>query len=244
MVGINDSSGIDKIHFVIHVNKTHDILVMIILYGISVLADGTAQDDMCQIISGRIHFIAAESEVMGMLRCIDRIEHDGKVTARRILHAGSNIKTADGQPVLLILYGTCADCHIREQVGNVFPVFRIEHFICRCQTTFTDGTQMHFSHGDQSCDHIRCFFRIRLRSDALVSFAGGPGLVCVDTGDQQQTVFYFFLYFGKAVHILAYRILAVCGTGADDNQKAVIFSCEDVTDLRITAVFNSRHFFG
>ena len=50
------------------------------------------------------------------------IEHDGKVAAGRVLHAGSHIKTAHGETVLLILDGTRADGDIGQQVFHRAPV--------------------------------------------------------------------------------------------------------------------------
>ena len=62
---------------------------------------------------------------MGMLCCIYGIQHYREISAGWILHTCRYIKTADGQTVLLILYGTGADCHIGEDVGYITPVLRV-----------------------------------------------------------------------------------------------------------------------
>ena len=51
MVGINDGCRMDDIHFFVHLMKTDQIFIVIILGGIAVLADCTAKNHVSQRIS-------------------------------------------------------------------------------------------------------------------------------------------------------------------------------------------------
>ena len=64
--------------------------------------------------------------------------------------------------VLLILDGTRADGDIGQQVFHIAPVLRVEHLVGAGKTAFLDRANVHFAHGDQSLNHVRRFFRIRL----------------------------------------------------------------------------------
>ena len=198
------------------------------------LADSPAQDRMRQRIAGRTHLVTGEGKVMRMLCSIYGIEHNGKVTAGRIFHTTCYIKTTDGQTMVLVFYRTCTDGNVGEQVFNIRPVLRVEHLVCTGKTAFCDSAQVHFTHGDQTLDHIRCLGRIRLGSNALVTGTGGPRFIGIDTRNDEHTVFDLFLYGGQAVDILTDRIFVVCGAWSDDGEHAVIFSCNDICDLLIS----------
>ena len=124
VVDIDHSSRIDEIHFLVHLAESDQIFIVVILCGVAVLADRTAKHNVCERVAGCLDFIAAVYEVVWVLCGIDGIEHDGKVAAGRVLHAGSHIKTAHGETVLLILDGTRADGDIGQQVFHIAPVLR------------------------------------------------------------------------------------------------------------------------
>ena len=98
VVDIDHSSRIDEIHFLVHLAESDQVfIVKPILCGVAVLADRTAKRNVCERLPGCLDFIAAVYEVVWVLCGIDGIEHDGKVAAGRVLHAGSHIKTAHGK---------------------------------------------------------------------------------------------------------------------------------------------------
>ena len=96
---------------------------------------------------------------------------------------------------------------------------------------------MHFSHGDQTFDHIRCFFRIWLGCDTFVAFAGSTGLICINAWNDDQAVSNILLNFCEAADIITDSVLTVCGTRSDDNEKTVIFSGDNVGDHSIPFFF-------
>ena len=181
MVGINDGCRMDDIHFFVHLMKTDQIFIVIILGGIAVLADCTAKNHVSQRISGCLHLVSAINEMMRMLCRVYRIEHNRKITTGRIFHSGSDIKTTDRQTMLLIFYRTCSDGNVGEKILDISPVFRVKHFIGTGKTAFFDCANVHFTHGDQTLDHIRSFFRIWLGSNTFVAFAGCTWFVGVNT---------------------------------------------------------------
>ena len=73
MVGINDGCRMDDIHFFVHLMKTDQIFIVIILGGIAVLADCTAKNHVSQRISGCLHLVSAINEMMWMLCRVYRI---------------------------------------------------------------------------------------------------------------------------------------------------------------------------
>ncbi len=228
MVGINDSRRVDDIYFFIHVMQPDQVFIMIILRGVSVFADGAPEHNMRQGIACRFHLVSAVYKMVRMLCRINRIKHNGKIPAGRVFHSRGNIKTANGQTVLLVFHGAGADCNIGKKIVHISPVFRVKHFIGRGQAAFCNGTQMHFADSNQSLHHIRFFFRIRLGSDSFVSFARGSWLVGVDARNDNQLVPDIFLYFCKPVYIVADRVFVVCRTRPDNYQKTGIFSGNDI----------------
>ncbi len=102
---------------------------MVILHAVSVFGNGSAQYDMGERVAGGFYFMAAVYEMVRMLRGIYGVEHNSKIAAGRIFHAGSDVKTADSQAVLLVFYGTGANGDVGKQVFDIPPVFRIKHFV-------------------------------------------------------------------------------------------------------------------
>ena len=96
---------------------------------------------------------------------------------------------------------------------------------------------MHFTHGNQTFDHVRRFFRIRLGGDTLIALAGSTRLICINTRNDDQTVGNILLDFCEAADIITDSVLPVCGTRSDDNEKTVIFSGDNVGDHSIPFFF-------
>lgn len=93
---------------------------------------------------------------------------------------------------------------------------------------------MHFTHGHQTCQEIRFLLGIGLAGDTLVAFAGGAGLVGVDSGHQDQLVLNFLIHFGKTIDVITYGIFVIGGAGPDNHQKLIAFAGENVTDLCVS----------
>ena len=121
---------------------------MIVGQASAVFVDGTAKYCVCQRIAIGCHFHAPVDKGMGVLCCIDGIEHHGECAAGGIFHTGRHIETADCHTMVLIFHGAGTDCHIGENIFHIPPVFGIEHFIRGGQAGFLDGPDMHFTHGD------------------------------------------------------------------------------------------------
>lgn len=86
MVGINDGCRMDDIHFFVHLMKTDQIFIVIILGGIAVLADCTEEPRESEDF-GCLHLVSAINEMMRMLCRVYRIEHNRKITTGRIFHS-------------------------------------------------------------------------------------------------------------------------------------------------------------
>ena len=192
---------------------------------------------MGQIVSLGGDLPASVDEGVGVLGGVNGIQHYGYGAAGGIFHPGGHVKAADGNTMLLVLYGTGSDGYVGKDVRNVPPIFRVEHFVRRSQTRLNHGTDMHFPHGDQAGQKIRFFFGVRLMHDPLIAFSGGPGLVGIDSGNQNQLVLYFIVYPCKTVHIVTYGIFIVRRAGSDDYQKTLVSSGEDFSDLGIAFPF-------
>lgn len=143
--------------------------------------------------------------------------------------------------MLLILHGARADCHIGEDIGDIAPVFRVEHLVRCGESALLNGTDLHLSHGDQTREKVRFLFGIRLGNHSLVAFSGGAGLVGVDTGDQDQLVLHLLVHLGKSCYIVAHGICIVCGTGTDDDQKFIALAGKDLSDLGVSLFLQRRN---
>ena len=73
-----------------------------------------------------------------------------------------------------------------------------------------------YTHLNQTFDHVRRFFRIRLGGDTLIALAGSTRLICINTRNDDQTVGNILLDFCEAADIITDSVLTVCGTRSDD----------------------------
>ena len=162
------------------------------------------------------------------------IHHNRQVAAGGVLHPHRNIQTAGSQAVLLVLYRTCTNCNIGQQIRQIPVVFRIEHFVCTSQTCLLNGTGVQFANSDQSLQHIFLFLRIRLVHHALVAFTSGAGLIGVDPRDQKQLILYLFLYLCQTADIIQNSVFPIRRARSDDQQLLVGFTGKHLFDLRIT----------
>ena len=81
---------------------------------------------------------------------------------------------------------------------------------------------MELPDGNQAFQHIRGGVGVRLVEQTLVARAGGPGLVGVDTRDDEQLVFHLFLDGDQAGDIIQNAVLPVGRAGADDQGQTAV----------------------
>ena len=237
MVGVYDAGRIHQVHSGVQLQEQVQVLVVVIGHVVAVLVHRAPEHGVGQLVSRGGDFPAPVSEGMGVLGRIDGIEHHGHVAAGGIFHAGGHIEAAGGQAVLLVLHRAGADGHIGQDVGDIAPVLRIEHFVRGGEPRLLYGANMHLPHGDEPCHEIGLFLGIGLVDDALVALPGGAGLVGVDSGNQYQLVLHLVVHLRKAAYVVADGVLVVCGTGADDDQELVASPGDDVPDLRVPLLF-------
>ena len=237
VIDVDDGSRIVKFHFPVHFAEADQVFVVIVLGAVAVFADRAPQNDMRKGISCGLHLIAAVDKMVRVLGGVDGIEHHGKIAAGGIFHAGGHVKAADGQTVMLILHRAGADGHIGEKIFHISPVFRVEHLVRAGQMAFCDRADMHSAHGDQSLDHIRRFFRVRLGGDAFVPLPCGAGFVGVDAWDQDQPVCHTLLNCSQTTDIVTDSVLIVCGTGADNDEETAVISGDNPADSLIALFF-------
>ena len=172
-----------------------------------------------------------------MLSSNNRVEHYGHITAGRVLHTCRYVKTADGHTMLLILYGTGTDCHIRKQICQIPPVFRIEHLICCGKSGLLDVADVKFTDGNEAFQKVRCCFRVRLMNHSLVSFTGSTWLVGINTWNDDAFIFNLLLDRNQTVQVIHDSRLIICGTRSDDYEKSVVCASDHVADLFISLCF-------
>ena len=114
VVCVYDAGRILKISGVVKLKKLPEILIMIIWNRDAALIDGTAQDNMSQIVSGGLDVPSPVDKGMTVLCGVDGVQHNGKIAAGRILHSGGNVDSAGNKAVLLILRSALQWLHRKE----------------------------------------------------------------------------------------------------------------------------------
>ena len=238
MVGVDDGSRVYEMCFVVFLQQKLDIFVVIVRYGISVFVGRTAENGVCQRVSACLYFPGTVNKGVGALCGDDGVNHNRKITACRVFHAGRNIDAGNSQTVLLVFYGTCADCNVGENIGQITPVGRIQHLVCRSQIGFFYYAHMHFTHGDQAVQQVRLSFRVRLMNDTFVAFTCGTRFVGIDTWDDDQFVGYFVGNLCQTVIVLQNSVFVVCGARSYDNKKFIGIPGKDFCDFSVTLFFD------
>ena len=233
VVGVDDAGGVHQIHPAVQLQQEVQVLIVVVGHIVSVLVHRAPQDGVGELVSCGLHLPAPVGEGVGVLGRVDGVQHDGHVAAGRVLHAGRHIETAGCEAVLLILHGAGPDGHIGEDVGDVPPVLGVEHLVRGGEPGLLDGPDVHLAHGNQPGQEVGLLLRVGLMDDALVALPGGPGLVGIDSGDQDQFVLHLVVQLGQPADIVAYRVLVVRGAGADDDEELPALSCDHISDFRI-----------
>lgn len=77
----------------------------------------------------------------------------------------------------------------------------------------------------------------------LVSHTDGSRFVGINSRNHKNLICHLILYSTKTADVIDHRIFIVGGTRSDDQQKPVIFSLEDFTDLSVAILFDCCYFF-
>ena len=85
----------------------------------------TAEDCVRKRISGAFDLPAAINEGMRMVSSGDGVHHNGQIAACGVFESYGNVKTACGEPMLLVFDASCADCNIRKKIGKITMVIGI-----------------------------------------------------------------------------------------------------------------------
>ena len=221
VVGVHNDSRIFQPHLVVHLHQPHDILIVVVGLVDAALVDTPTQDGVGQRVAGGLHLAAGIGVVLRMLRRIDRVEHDGKVSAGGVLHPGGHVEAAGRLPVMLVFHRPRSDRHIGQQVLHIPPILRIEHLIGCGKPVFLNGPHLQAADGYQTRHQVRPLLRIGLECYALVSVTVGAGFVGVNARNDLHSILDLLLHAGQAADIVADRLLVVRRAGPDDNQKLV-----------------------
>ena len=195
-------------------------------------------------IAGGIHLPAPVDEGVGVLGGHDGIEHDGNVPAGGVFHAYGNVNAAGGQTVLLIFDTPRAHRHVREQVGKIAVIVRVEHFVGGGKAGACQHIGVQAADGDDALQHIGGFPGVGLVQKPLIAVAGGAGLVGVDPGNQNQLVRHRFLQFCQPLAVFQHRVFPIGRAWTDDQHHFAAFSGENVGNFLVPAGFDLRKFGG
>jgi len=77
---------------------------------------------------------------------------------------------------------------------------------------------------------------------ALVALAGSPGLVGIDSGNQNNFVGNLLVQPAESGDIFQHRLLVVGRAGADDQQEFVGFAFKDLPDFFVPGLLDGDHF--
>ena len=99
---------------------------------------------------------------------------------------------------------------------------------------------MHFAHGNESGQEVGLLLRIRLMDDALIALPGSPGFIGINSGNQNQLVLYFFIYFRQPADVIADGIFIVCRAGADNDEKLTASTGDHSSDFGISLPLDFR----
>ena len=126
--------------------------------------------------------------------------------------------------MLLIFHRAGADRHIGKNIGKIFIIFWIEHFIGTGHPSLFYHSHMSLADKMKPFQHIFFLFRIWLAGHSLISLACCPGLIRIYSRYDKYFVRYFFLDRSQTQGIIDQCIFIVGRAGADDQCKQIIFA--------------------
>src|SRR5699024_7205469 len=230
VVRIDDDGRVFEPHLVVHLDQPHDVLIVVVGLGDAALVDPAAQNRVGELVARGFDLAAGVGIVLGMLRGVNRVEHDRKITAGRVFHAGRDVEAARGLAVVLILNRARADRDVGEKILDIAPVFGVEHLVGRGHPVFLNRTHQHPAHGDEAGCEVGAFLGVGLVGDALVAVAVGARLVGVDAGHKHKPVGDLLLHLRKPADIFEHGVLPVGRARADHDEELVRFAGDDVAD--------------
>ena len=136
---------------------------------------------------------SAVAERVGLTGGVNGVQHDGNAAACRIFHPNGNVQAAGRQTVLLVLHGTGAHGHVRQQVVQIAMVFRVEHLVRAAESVIQKRAEVELPDGDHALNQIRVSGGVWEVEHSHISFAEGARLIGIDAGDEEQPVCYFLL---------------------------------------------------
>ena len=123
-------------------------------------------------------------------------------------------------------------------------VLRIEHFVRTGQAGVLNDPHMQISGGNDALEQVRPALRIRLMQQPFVTVSCGPGLIGIDTGNDEDMILYFLLDRGQTVHVIQNAVFVIRGAGADDQKDLVAAAGKDIQDLPVPFFLDPAHIGG
>ena len=206
------------------------------------LVHRAAQNGVAERVAGALDLPPAEDKVMGHLGRHNRVEHNGQIAAGGVFQAHGHIAAAGHQAVELVFHRAGTHGNIGHNVRKVTQVFGIEHLVRSGKAGFLQYAHVHMADGQNSLQHIRLLFRVRLVDHSHVALAGGAGLVGVHARNDHQAVLRLLLHLDQTGHIIHNGFLVIRRAGADNDQELVAFAGNDLFDFFIPLFFAGGQF--
>ena len=125
MVAVNNNGGVFEIPFVIKIENSLKVFVMIVRVAVAVFVNIAAENCMGKRVAFALNFPAAVNKVMGNLGGGYGVHHNGKVAAGGVFHSDRNVDSAGGEAVVLVFNRTRTHRNISEKIGKREVVFGI-----------------------------------------------------------------------------------------------------------------------
>ena len=135
--------------------------------------------------------------------------------------------------MLLVFHTPGTHGGVGEQIADVAVVGGIEHLVGGAQACGGQYLGVEPPDGDDTLQHVLLALRVGLVQQAFVALSGGPGLVGVDPGDQNEPVADLLLQSRQPGAVVQHRVLPVGGAGADEEHQPIRAAGENLCDLPV-----------
>ena len=129
--------------------------------------------------------------------------------------------------MLLVFNRSCAYGNIGKQIVKIAVIFGIEHLVRTGETGFVQRAHMKLANCDNAPQQVAFSAWVGLVEHTLVAVTRCSRLVGVDTRNNKNLVLDLLLQRSKAGNIVHHAVFIVCGTGADDKNKAFVPALKD-----------------
>ena len=163
-----------------------------------------------------------------------RIEHNGEITTCRVLHSNRNVNTTGCQTMCLILHTSRTNCHIGEDILQIWPVIGIQHLIGCSQSCLTDCLDVHLTDCLYALDEIRLILRIWLMQHTLVSRTVCTRFIRIDSWNYKNLIFDLLSNGCQPAQIIKHGILIIRRARTDDCDKLIGFTGKYLLNLSIS----------